>query len=121
LLLIFPALGVVAYLIARSAPHVAVATLGSFLRQAQVFEEARAAQDLWAGAIAVGQGMILVLPLLGIAIFVFTFARRLALAFAAAAGRTRGQRLAGALSAVAAAALLLALWSPLPALVASGP
>ena len=120
LLLIIPALALMTYFVVRGAPRVVLATLDSWLRQAARFEDARAAQDLAAGAAAVGQGVILLLPLIAIALFLLTSARWLGRGFIAASGRTRRQRLAGALSAVAAGALLIALWNTGPTALAQG-
>lgn len=120
LVLILPVFGLLTYLVARAAPQVAAATLESFLAQAARFEEARAAQDLWSGIGAVGQGIILLLPLLGIALFLLGVARWVARAYLTAIGRTRGQRIASVLSMAAAAALLLALWTPVSSAVTAG-
>ena len=117
LALIVPIFVVLTYLVARSAPRVAKATLESFLIQATRFDEARAAEDLWRGVAAMGQGMILLLPLLGVVLFLFGMARWIVRAYATVSGRTRAQRIASGVSAAAALALLVALWSPVSAAV----
>jgi putative peptide zinc metalloprotease protein len=108
----------VAFIVSR-LPLVAYTALDSFLRQAARFDEARAAQDLGGAARAIGEAMLLTLPLLAIAFFLATVARSIAGLFLRIAGRTRGQRLAGAASAVAAAALVIALWAPLSSTAAT--
>jgi putative peptide zinc metalloprotease protein len=108
----------VAFIVSR-LPLVAYTALDSFLQQAARFDEARAAQDLGGAARAIGEAMLLTLPLLAIAFFLATVARSIAGLFLRIAGRTRGQRLAGAASAVAAAALVIALWAPLSSTAAT--
>jgi putative peptide zinc metalloprotease protein len=113
LLLIGPLLALlVAFLVSR-LPVIAFATLDSFLQHAARFDEARAAQDIGAGARAVGEAVLLTLPVLAIAFFLGNVARTLARLFLKIAGSTRPQRLAAGASVVAAAALVLALWAPL--------
>src|SRR5205814_3333191 len=113
LALIVPVFGLLTYLVARGAPRIAKATLESFLVQATRFDEARAAEDLWRGIGAIAQGMTLLLPLLGVVLFLFGMARWILRAYAAVSGRTRAQRVASVVSAAAAVALLMALWSPM--------
>ena len=120
LVLIVPAFGLLAYLVARAAPHVAVATLDSFLLQAARFEDARAAQDLASGAGAVSQGVILTLPLFAVTVFLIGIVRWMLRFFLAVAGRSLIQRTASLASVAAAIVLLVALWSPASNAVATG-
>ena len=113
LLLIGPLLALLVVFLLSRLPAIAFATLDSFLQHAARFDEARAAQDVGAGARAVGEAVLLMLPVLAIAFFFGNIARSLARLFLTIAGSTRPQRLAAGASVVAAAALVLALWAPL--------
>lgn len=112
LILILPLLAFFAYNVGRNLPRFAYAALDSFLAQAARLDATLGAHDLAGAAGAVGSGVLLTLPLLAVVVFLLSITRTFARLFIRAAGRTSLQRIAGAASAAAAIALLLALWSP---------
>ena len=117
LALVGPLLVLLVALMVSRLPAITFSALDSFLQHAARFDEARAAQDIGGGIRAVGETMLLTLPLLAIAFFLASIVRSVVRLFLHVAGRTRPQRLAAGVSVVAAAALVLALWSPLSSTV----